>query len=183
MTWKVQRNIFGISFDLDIDFELPLQKIYSLRLKFDWFWYSKFKRSKSKDFVHNALRNLPEGSFIVFSFDEEADSFVQLANMGGSIVMDIPLWATNNYFGRDEEVVKLLRSMHFVRSSRKSTRLFKKDHFDIISDDQNHEEIRASFGGIFTKAANATLRIAEEIFGINTPTITYYVTDKLMPAN
>lgn len=184
MAWKLQRNIFGIDFDLDIETRLPRQELYDLRLKLNWGSYKNKSSDQSKDFIYYALCHLPEGSSIVFDFDKTGKCFIKFANMGGNIVLDIPLLATNIYYGKYRKIIELLRSMHLERIDNKGKpTLPSTNKFWTIREGKKSKIIRASFGEFHIWAGVTAVLIIEEIFKIKEPVLSQFETARLIQAN
>jgi hypothetical protein len=182
MTWKLKSNVFGIDLDLDIETRLPLQEIYDLRLKLNWGIHKNKSSDQSKDFMYYALCHLPEGSFINLSFDEEGEYFIQFANIGGNILLDIPILPTNYYYGHERKIIKLLKSMHLERVSNKNKdSLSAVNKFWITRDYQKVKTIQASFGEFHIWAGVTAVVIIEEIFKIKEPLLSHFASARLVP--
>ena len=183
MILNLIRNVFGINFDIDIQTSPPLQRLYDLRLK--RFWGSNENKSldQSKDFMYYALCHLPEDSFIVFSFDEAGEYFIQFANMNGSLVLDIPILSTNHYYGQEKKIIKLLQSMHLkrVESKLNDPLSFVNKYWIMRQNKKNAKSIRASFGKFHVWAGVTAVLIIEEIFKIKTPLLYHFETATLVP--
>ena len=183
MALKIIGELFGIAYNFDIDTTLPLQGIYEFRLKLWLFNKKHLDPKQSKDFIYYALRHLPNESFIIFEFDSAEDRFVQFFNTSRNICIDIPIYPGNIYYTKENELIDLLRSMHITRRySKKKPPGLGKDRFDILHQGEDQKSIRVNFGRIYIGAADATLLIAQEIFGIKEPSLVGYKTDKLVPA-
>lgn len=184
MSWKLRKIIFGKDVNIDIDVRwLPIQEIYDFRLRHKWTKKEYSDRNVSKDFVRYALRFLPDGFFIIFSFDLHNELFVQYAKLNGNIVVDFPLWNGNSYYGEDKELISLLRSIQLTRKYWKNrVPKLKPYTFVNIREGKNKKEIRASFGKNYINAAKASLLIAEKIFNIKTPGVFRYESGKLIEA-
>ncbi len=181
MTWKVKRTIFGIDIILVIETNLPLQEFYDLRLKLNWGSYKNKTSDQSKDFMYYALCHLPEGSLITFDFDKTGKYFIQFANMGGNIILDIPVLPTNIYYGKDSKIIELLQSMHLERID------FKNKHtrpvinkFWTIREGKNTKTIRASFGEFHIWAGVTAVLIIEEVFKIKEPLLSHFESSRLV---
>jgi hypothetical protein len=180
MDLKLKGNIFGLNYNFDIEARLPRQEIYDLRLRLKWGRESHFNHQTSKIFIWYALKHLPNNSYIIFYFDNSKDHFVQFCKLGGSIVLDLPLWPDNPYYEQEKNLLQFLRDMHFQRIySKPDSRVFQQDRFDIIRHSKGKKFIRANFGKIYIRAAVGALLIGETIFGIDNPDVSHYESGRL----
>jgi hypothetical protein len=184
MVWNIKTNIFGIDLDLDIKTSPPAQRLYDLRLKLVWERYKSKSSDQSKDFMYYALCHLPEDSFIIFSFDDAGEYFIQFANMNGNIVLDIPFLPTNHYYKQEKKIINLLQSMHLeMVGSKPKDSLSNVNKFWINKKDKNCKTIRASFGKFHIWAGVTAVLIIEEIFKIKEPPLFHFETARLVPVS
>jgi hypothetical protein len=182
MARSLRLNILGLNLELELTAWLPLQVIYDLCLRLRWAWTRRADTKKSQEFIKYALRNLPNNSFIVFSFDRQSDVFVQLGNMGGNIVMDLPIWTTNAYYGKAEKIVRLLKSQKLTRQYSKNESFKPKTKSFALLPDWNvhNKQIKVNFGDDYGKAAEIAVLIAEKVFQIKNPILRKYTSARFM---
>lgn len=167
-----KKNVFGI--DIDIEFDIlgsifkTWQKVYEFRLWIVWRKENYLNPKLSSYFLKYALRYLPNGSFVIFDFDTTDEKFVQFANIGGDIVMNIPVWFTNEFYNRKLELKKILSDSGIKKASITEEK-YGKEKIDL----------KVSFGNHFTKAAEVAILICKEIFNINEPCVFDYKTHNL----
>ena len=181
MPWKIKKVIFGTNFVFDIDPRLPIQGIYNFRLRRKWADREYLDREESRSFIEYSLRYLPNGSFIVFHFGSSEDYWMQFCKLNGNIILDIPLWLGNIFYGRDEEILGLVKSLRFKRkySKRKSFAL-ARNRYDIIRTRDDNKQIRINIDGLYRKASKLTLSLLERVFQLHNPNIYRYESGRLM---
>jgi len=168
----LKKNMLGA--DVDIEFDIlgsifkTWQKVYEFRLRWIWRKDIYLKSRLSFDFLKYALKHLPNGSFVIFDFDTTDQKFVQFANLGGNILMNIPVWFTNEFYNRKLELKNILSDSGIKKASITEEK-YGKDKLDI----------KVSFGNHHIKAAEVALLICKEIFGINEPCVFDYKTHNL----
>jgi hypothetical protein len=117
-----------------------------------------------------ALRHLPNGSFIIFDFGETGNEFIQFMKNGTSIITDIPIWETNVFFNKKNDLMEILKKSGI-----------KKDAITNLRDGRNKTELRVDFGNHNVIASKVVEEICKEIFGINEPSLVNYETHRLVP--
>ena len=170
-----------MNFEVELYSWLPFQGIYNLWLWLHWFT-SGHEGLKAQGFIRFALRFLPQGSFIVFCFDKKTDQFVQLENSREEIVMNIPIWNTNAYYGKDSEILKVLKSQNLVRQYSKNEYFRPKTNsFALLPDwNEHNKQIKVNFGDDYIKASQVAFEIAEKVFKRSNPNLHKYVSDRLV---
>lgn len=173
MAWNLKLKLLGRKINLEIDSSRPgVQKIYNFRIGRKWRGSEYCDRRLSRDFMIYALTHLPNGSFIVFSFDKSGYLFVQFANLNGNVVADFPLWDSNCYYDKEKEIVACLKSMDFRRRywNKGVTQVFPP-YYQAINQRSGKKAIIADFGKNYSLAAEATILIARKLLRIETPRI------------
>lgn len=167
-----KKNFFGTDINIEFDFWgsifKTMQKIYEFKLWIVWRKENYLNPKLSFSFVKYALKHLPNGSFVIFDFDTTDDKFVQFANIGGNIIMNIPVWFTNEFYNRKLDLKKILSDSGIKKTSITEEK-YGKEKFDI----------KVSFGNHYVKAAKVTVLICKEIFNINEPCVFDYKTHNL----
>jgi hypothetical protein len=171
-----KKNIFGVGVNIESDiinsiFKV-LQKIYEFKLWREWKDKIYTDTKLSSEFIEYALKNLPNRSFIVFTFGTKDEIFVQFMKSGGKIYLDIPMWITNKFYDSKKVILELLKKSG-IKSSSVSGVNEGKDKTGII----------VCFGIHNIKATEVAVLICKEIYGINEPCVFKYVTDCLIPVH
>ena len=168
----LKKNMLGA--DVDIEFDIlgsifkTWQKVYEFRLRWIWRKDTYLKKRLSFEFIKYALKHLPNGSFVIFDFDTTDEKFVQFANIGGEITLDIPVWYTNKFYNRKAELNKILSDSGVKNSS-----------ITEIKENEENFDLKVSFGNHHTKAAKVAILICKKIFDINEPCVFEYKTHNL----
>jgi hypothetical protein len=177
-----KKKLFGRNFNFELEARPLAEEVYNLKLYYFWVISRLFHRSYNRYFIYNALRHLPPDFFIIFSFDQLGKSFVQFANIKGKIILDIPCWDTNPYFGKGKKILNMLDEIHFRRCYMKNLQTeLETSCCAVIPVGKNRKDIRANFGYIYISAAVFALQIAETIFKRKRPHVTGYYSQKLVP--
>ena len=167
-----KKNVLGIDVDIEFDFWGSIfktwQKVYEFRLWWIWRKEAYLKCKLSFEFIRYALKHLPNGSFVIFDFDTTDEKFVQFANIGRGIIMNIPVWFTNKFYNRKLDLKKILSDSGIKRASI-SEEKYGKEKLDI----------KVSFGNHHVKAAEVAISICKEIYGIYQPCVFDYKTSNL----
>lgn len=167
--WIFKKNIFGININIEFDFYGPIfktwQTVYEFRLKRQW-----NNRKNSTDFMRFALRYLPNGSFIIFHFDENGNEFIQFSKNGPKIILDLPIWETNIFFNKRKDLIEILK-----KSDIKKGAIYNLRH------GRNKTELRVDFGNHNAIASEVAMEICKEIFGLREPDLVKYETHRLVP--
>jgi len=167
--WIFKKRILGIDFNIEFDFWGSIfktwQVVYEFRLK--WWWKN---RNNSPDFMRFALRYLPNRSFISFGFDENRNKFIQFMKNGTSIILDIPIWETNDFFNRRNDILEILKKSGI-----------RKGAITNLRDGRNKTELRVDFGNHNAIASEVAMGICKEIFGLREPDLVEYETHRLVP--
>lgn len=171
MTFK--KNILGVDVDIEFDFwdsiDKTIQKIYEFKLWMVWRKNIYLKNRFSFEFVKYALKQLPNGSFVIFDFDASGVKFVQFANLGEKITLDIPIWITNEFFNHEADLKKIFTNLGIKKASIRKIRIGKEKY-----------DINVSFENHYTKAAKIAFLICNEIYSINEPCVFDYKTSNLV---
>jgi hypothetical protein len=169
-----KKSLFGVDINIESDIINSIfnvfQKIYEFKL---WrYWEDKiYTDSKlSFKFIKYALRNLPNGSFVIFTFGRDDDIFVQFMKAGDKIYLDIPMWITNKFFDSKKVIMELLKESGIKNSSVSG-----------VDEGKDKTGINVCFGKHNVKAARVTVSICKEIYGINEPCVFKYDTSRLVP--
>jgi hypothetical protein len=167
--WVFKKKIFGINVDIEFDFWGSIfrtwQMVYEFRLKRQW-----NNCKKSTGFMKFALRYLPNQSYIIFFFDETVNEFIQFTKNGTKIILDIPIWETNVFFNKRNDLMEILKKSGI-----------KKDAITNLRDGRNKTELRVNFGNHNAIASEVATEICREIFGLREPGIISYETHRLVP--
>jgi len=166
--WIYKRSIFGIDIDIEFDFWGSIfktwQTVYEFRLKNLW------NNSKnSQDFMKFALRHLPNRSSIIFFFDETEGKFVQFMKNGTNIILDIPVWETNEYFNQNEALMKIFKKTGIKKNA---IRDFKQE--------ESRSTLKVDFGNHNAIASRTALEICKTIFEKKNPELINYKTGILV---
>lgn len=166
--WIFKKKIFGIDVNIEFDFWGSIfgtwQKIYEFRLKRIW------SNNIGPNFMKYALRYLPNGSFIIFSFNNNGDEFVQFMKAGTSIILDIPVWGTNLFYGKKKELSEIFQKAGI-----------KKRSIHTLKQGRGGSGLRVDFGNHNAKASGVATEICQEIYGIKEPAVIRYETHRLVP--
>jgi hypothetical protein len=166
--WIFKKRIFGIDINIEFDFYGPIfktwQAVYEFRLKRQW-----NNRKNSTDFMRFALGYLPNGSYIIFYFDETGNEFIQFSKNGIKIILDIPIWETNLFFNKKNDLIEILKKSGI-----------KKGAITNLRDGRNKTELRVDFGNHNAIASKVATEICKEIFGLSEPNLVKYETHALV---
>ena len=165
--WIFKKRIFGIDINIEFDFYGPIfktwQKIYEFKLKRIW------SNNNGPNFMKFALKHLPNGSFIVFHFDETGNEFMQFMKSGTRIISDIPIWETNVFFNKKKDLMEILKKFGI-----------KKGAIYNIRQGKSNVDLRVDFGNHNAVACGVAIKICEDIFGIKEPNLVNYETYALI---
>ena len=144
-------------------------------------WLAKNRaEGYSLRFIEYALKNLPEQTYIIFTFDWSEQCFVQFGNDYGEIFLDLPFWETNSYKDQEKNILKLLRKKGFVRRYWKR---FRGKNGNYVFYNQpvagnRGKVLKIEFGRDFKKATEVALAIVEKAFYLQYPRLTSYQSDR-----
>ncbi len=167
--WIFNKRILGIDFDIEFDFWGSIfktwQTVYEFRIKRQW-----NNCKKSTDFMKFALRCLPNQSYLIFFFDETGNEFIQFSKNGIKIILDIPIWETNIFFNKKNDLMEILKKSGIKKSAINNLRYGR-----------NKTELRVDFGNHNAIASEVATEICKEIFGLREPNLVKYETHALVP--
>lgn len=116
-----------------------------------------------------ALKHLPNGSFVIFYFDETGDKFIQFMKSGIRIVLDIPIWETNMFYDRKKDLMEILKKSGIEKSAIHNLRQGKSKSY-----------INVDFGNNNVIASDVATKICSDIFGVKKPNLVCYETHALV---
>lgn len=184
MTLRTNVTAFGIDFHIDLETSFfDKQKSYFRLLERFWFENEPTDEQSCKTFIFQALDHLPPEFFIIFKFEDSTEAFVQLCNTDDSILLDAPFWITNSYYGKESQLIEMLRSLNFKRSYKKRENPgIEPNTFYSQTQGKDKMSIRINFKNDTAKAAEVALLITKLVFDISVPRIVSFETEKLEPA-
>lgn len=172
--WIFKKKIFGIDVNIEFDFWGSIfrtwQKIYEWRLFYYWSHNMSFKSNSTFPFIKFALTHLPNGSFVIFFFDDYRKIAVQLMKNGEYVYLVTPVWEGNEYEGKRAELSKLIRKSN-IKKSAITRRNYGKGKIDV----------GINFHRNYSKAANFAILITKELFNFKDPVLFEYETHRLIP--
>lgn len=182
---KFIKEVLDLNITTDFDFSNPNQQIYEFLLKKTWNKIDPKNGIGDDHFIKFALSYLPKDSFIIFFFNTGADKFVQFANPGGLLFLDIPYKYHGIYFGKKNVLIKLLNSERIKRCYRRKDSVFKfTPNYNVVSSyHKGKGDIRVNFYNDFLQASRITYLILNEILGEEALILSDYYSDKLIPVN
>jgi hypothetical protein len=129
-----------------------------------------FKSDSTFPFIKFALTHLPNGSFVIFFFDNYRNIAVQFMRSGTDIHLVTPVWEGNEYEGKRVELSKLIK-----KSNIKSSVIYRKNY------GKGKIDVGINFHGNYAKAANFSILITKELFNFQDPVLFEYETHRLVP--
>jgi hypothetical protein len=172
--WIFKKRILGIDVDIEFDFWGSIfktwQYIYEKRLFYYWSHNMSFKSDSTFPFIKFALKHLPNGSFVIFFFDDYRKIAVQFGRSGPDIHLVTPVWEGNEYEGKRKELSKLIKKSRIEKSA-----IYRKTY------GKNKIDVGINFHGNCTKAANFAVLVTKELFNLQDPMLFEYESHRLVP--
>jgi hypothetical protein len=172
--WIFNKRVFGIDINIEFDFWGSIfrtwQKVYSWRLFYFWSHNMSFKSDSTFPFIKFALTHLPNGSFVIFFFDNYRNVGVQFMRSGVDIYLVIPVWEGNEYEGKRPELIKLIKKSN-IEGPAIGRRNLGKGKIDVSINFHDH----------YAKAANFAVLVTKELFNLQDPMLFEYETHRLVP--
>jgi hypothetical protein len=170
----IKKTIFGIDINIEFDFWGSIfrawQKIYSWRLFYFWSHKMSFRSDSTFPFIKFALTHLPNGSFVIFFFDNYRNIAVQFIRSGTDIHLVTPVWEGNEYEGKRPELSKLIKKSNIEKSA-----IYRQNY------GKGKIDVGINFHENYTKAANFAILITKDLFHFKDPVLFEYETNRLVP--
>lgn len=183
MSHKLAGEFLNFNYVFDLELDIPNQHVYEYLLRKKWNKIGTDENFGDYEFVKFSLQLLPRQSFIIFFFSADQEKFIQIANNGGNLFLDIPYPYEGVYHDCKKEVID------FLKSQKVNRKYWKKDGLN--NPTLNYEingPYKTSKGGLLINfqnnyylAVQMVFAILEDILKDKDPTLYSYETNKLVP--
>jgi len=182
MSFHFAGELLHFNYIVDLELDAPSQEVYEYLLSKKWSKIDSMGDFTDFDFIRFSLLYLPKNSFIIFYFNSGEDSFVQFAKeANGNIFLDFPYKYPGKYYKKQNEMVKVLRSLGIKRSYRiKESEINFLPFYQITPKHKgNKGSMKVNFWNNYFLAAKSVTIIFEKVFEENSPLLYKYNTHRL----